>query len=162
MSLPIGPVFNSEIESFLSSYHLPFFRGVFSSNNIPNFKGNFIIICNLSNELQAGTHFITLARIDKEMLILDSLALNIGNKELIKSINLFSKKCDTITYLNHAIQSATSDGCGIFCIFFVFLYHARLKKRMPILQKFKKPHQNDAICINNVNILRGDFLARTT
>lgn len=156
MNLDIPPLFNYEIDNFLSNYSLCHYRGVFSSNNIPKLVQNFIFICNLSNTNQKGSHFIVICKNNSDLFIFDPLALNICNTDLFLFIEQCKKKCSNITKINNPIQSILSQSCGLFCIFFVFLYHAKLKNKGRIpLQVFNKTNliQNDQICINNIKLL---------
>lgn len=139
---------NLEIVDFLTSQkNLQYFKGVYSSNNIPVKKllllNNFSIICNLSQVNEKGTHFITL--IYKKfnnfsyILYLDSLSLNNVPEEIQNFITQLDVNRKFI--LSTALQSTLSDTCGIFCIFFVMLFD------LPISDI--KLVKYDAVLINN-------------
>lgn len=150
MPYNIPALYNTEIESFLSAYSLPHFLGVFSSNNIPrNLPKTCVFICNLSNDYQIGTHFITIAKVDTQLFVLDSLALNMASDTLLKKLAHIS---NTYTHLKSPIQSGTSQACGLFCIFFVLLFHSASHCS---LIKFNTTHLqcNDNICIQNIKTL---------
>ena len=150
MALSFPPLYNIEIDEFLSRYDLPHYIGVFSSNTIPKLPRKCVFICNLSNDYQTGTHFITICRINKELIILDSLALNMANSMLLRKLRSIAK---TVSHLQEPIQSIKSQSCGLFCIFFVLLFHRDNISR-DILQ-FNKHNlrQNDIICAQNVKLL---------
>lgn len=149
-----SPLFNFEIDCFLSKYKLPEYLGVFSSNNIPETPNNFILICNLSNKEEKGSHFITICKINSELFILDSLALNIGNANLSEFIS--NLEYDKINTIKDPIQSFQSISCGLFCVYFVLLFHVKSKQKLKIpLYRFVKNNLilNDGICIDNINLL---------
>ena len=151
-------LFNTEIESALSSVYLPYFKGVFSSDNIPVFNDHFSIICNLSNVAEKGTHFIAISRINSTLFILDSLALNIANNALSTYINEIGRVCTSVIFLKAPIQSIRSNACGFYCIFFTLLFHASLQRAAPKLYHFTDIlEDNDAICIQNINMLASEL-----
>jgi len=72
-------LYNTDIDSLLRSLDLAHFKGVYSADNIPHFENtDFIFICNLSNEGEVGTHFVTIGKLGNMILYLDSLALKPG------------------------------------------------------------------------------------
>lgn len=158
MNLSIPPLYNTEIDSFLLNYDLPYYLGVFSSNNIPKLSKKCVLICNLSNDYQMGTHFVTICRIKNEIMVLDPLALNIANEILLNKLKSIT---NTFTHLTAPIQSFESRSCGLFCIFFVLLFHKNCSTsiaRHGIIQFTTDPAQlnkNDIICIKNIKLLLG-------
>ena len=133
------------------------FKGVFSSDNIPNKLQNlndFSIICNLSKENEIGTHFITILVKDKEIFILDSL----GDTSIfgdVTPINKFLKKVmnrRTLYRNSQQLQSLTSQYCGFYCIYFVLLFE---KNSLPKFQIFSKTNlrKNDSIVIKEIKKL---------
>lgn len=154
MSLIQYKLFNTDIAEYISHFPCPYFKGVYSSDNIPHFTDNFILVCNLSNFNEIGTHFITLAKLDGELIFFDSLALNWVNNNLKTYINKVA--ANSISVLNNAIQPIQSHGCGAYCIFFVLFYHAVVLKCIPNdLISFTDTNNitNDDICIKNVDLL---------
>lgn len=151
------PLFNTEIHNFVSDLNLPHFKGVFSSNNIPQFNENYTIICNLSNVLEEGTHFVCVGRLNNNLIYFDPLALNIFNNDLEIYLNKEIKKCSNIMFLRYPIQSWLSQGCGYYCIFFVLLFHVILINNsfddIQLLQFSKQLHRNDSICKSNITRL---------
>ena len=157
MNVNIPPLYNIEIHEYLKLYQLPYYKGVYSSNNIPNFTKNYIFICNLSNDYEKGSHFITICNVDSHLFILDSLAMNIANSELYLNVKEKFKNCKKLITIDKPIQSMTSQGCGIYCIFFVLFFHAKIGKKLASLNLLpfdgRILENNDSICIANINTL---------
>ena len=98
-------LFNIDIEKYLQSQPCKFFKGVFSSDNVTFFDGNFVVVCNLSNIEEIGTHFVVVGRFERTILYLDSLSLNWVNENLKQYLNKISSSKKKITVLNHPIQT---------------------------------------------------------
>lgn len=149
---------NVEIIDFLEKCKkLKLFKGVFSKNTIPNYISKlceFSIICNLSNNDEQGTHFITIIYKNKCLLFLDPLKLDMKNlfSDFFSNLNI-----SKLLTLNYPIQDMLTDTCGIYCIFFVLLFDQHL----PILnlQKFNALHLklNDSICEKNIQLLKKEL-----
>ena len=146
-------LFNIDIEKYLKSQPCKFFKGVFSSDNIPFFSGNFVVVCNLSNVREIGSHFVVIGRLEGTIVYLDSLSLNWVNGHLKWYLNKISSSTEKITVLNHPVQSPLSQGCGVYCIFFVLLFHSMALPVTPPLIKFDRWNNNDSICLKNIDIL---------
>ena len=145
-------LYNLEIESILRTCKLPYFKGVFSSDNIPTCNGDFVLVCNLSNEGATGSHFMCIGRIGKDVFAFDSLALNIANVELSNTIDKMTHKCGKMYTIDEPIQSNLSAGCGYYCNFFVLLYHKAKSGASIALTPFSSTlAENDDICIANIN-----------
>ena len=144
-------LYNVDINEYLKGQNLRYFKGVFSADNIPNFESNFVIICNLSNVLEVGSHFVVIARIQNDLYYLDSLAVNFINKKLKMYMDGLKNNSGCINYLTKPIQSIFSSGCGIYCIFFTLLLHA--SEPIDALLPFKELKFNDEICIGNIFLL---------
>ena len=158
----IPRLYNFEIDEFLSRFRLPYYRGVFSSDNAPNIDDDFILICNLSNSKQVGSHYITICRANKTLFVYDSLALNMGNKELLTYLEPLKRRCLEMCFIKKPIQPPDSDACGLYCIFFVLFYHLIASNCRPHtvgIKKFEHLEHNDYICIDNINILK-NFMHR--
>ena len=151
----IPPLYNYEIEEYLAKFKLPYFKGVYSSDNLPKIDNDCIIICNLSDSIQPGSHFVTICKIGGVLFFLDSLALNVGNENLIRFLESEKSKSVEFCYINSPMQSYNSDSCGIYCIFFVLLYHVAANRHSCFIKmkKFAVPEINDYICIHNINVL---------
>jgi len=96
-------LYNTDIDSLLRSLDLAHFKGVYSADNIPHFENtDFIFICNLSNEGEVGTHFVTIGKLGNMILYLDSLALNCMNIHLIRYLgDLVCSPCMSISISQH-------------------------------------------------------------
>lgn len=150
------PLFNTEIQQFLDGLNLPYFKGVFSSNDIPYFSGNYSIICNLSNVLEEGTHFVCICKIKDSLFFFDSLALNVFNNDLNMYLARESYQCSTFYFVKQPVQSWISQGCGYYCIFFVLLFHISLSHSLvgnKLVSFSKQVDLNDSICLININRL---------
>ena len=147
---------HNTLSNSLKCSHL--FVGVFSSNNLNvqelRKKEEFILICNLSPQEQAGSHFVTIVANKKNIFYCDSLSLPINTSEtLFASLKDIGRKITSL--LTHPIQAPMSEFCGIFCIYFVVLFD---HKRFPIVhgqRKFLKNKliENDFICVENLKKL---------
>ena len=132
------------------------FIGVYAANDIDIEKvqesNEFIFICNLSPREHPGTHFVTIIGDRKQLLYCDSLALPIHtSQDLLNSLKKIGKR-KMSTLIMTPIQSALSDFCGIYAIYFVLLFDY---VRFPIVteqNKFSKTHlrENDFICVENI------------
>lgn len=150
-------LYNTDIDSLLRSLDLAHFKGVYSADNIPHFENtDFIFICNLSNEGEVGTHFVTIGKLGNMILYLDSLALNCMNIHLIRYLGDLVTKSSKLYSITTAIQPLLSQGCGIYCIFFVLLYHAAATESLeanllPFSKGINKKY-NDDTCAKNIFI----------
>ena len=162
MTLSNTALYNIEIDDFLSKYELPYYIGVFSSNTIPKLPAKCVFICNLSNDYQDGTHFITICKIFDKLIIFDSLALNMTNDALLKKLQSFAS---TFIHLREPIQSINSQSCGLFCIFFVLLYHnsciTSIKYHNIIQFEKYDLKKNDIICAQNIKLLIAHLFGKT-
>jgi hypothetical protein len=140
---------NKYIAKVLSSAGLKDFRGVFSADNVSvqlTQESNFIIVCNLSPaSVRKGSHFITLVKDNKELRILDSLALSIDQypislrKHLGKDFHMVYKE---------PIQDILSPFCGFYCIYFALnsrYDEIKLEPFDPVANL-----KNDDICVRNI------------
>ena len=134
------------------------FVGVFSSDNMNvkklKMKEEFILICNLSPQKHAGTHFVTIVANKREILYCDSLALPINtSNELFSNLKNIRKK--VTNFIKHPIQASLSNFCGIYCMYFVALFDHKRFPHVIYQKKFVKHHlkKNDFICVNNLKEL---------
>ena len=82
---------------------------------------------------------------------IDSLALNIGNVNLANFIKIMKQKSDILYVIKQPIQHHKSEGCGLYCIFFVLISYCSMSNNMPQLYKFSNNLvQNDVICERNI------------
>lgn len=122
--------------------------GVYSANNIPltlKKKNVFSIVCNLSNEGQAGSHFVTILSFPDYVLYIDSLGLPCITKPILNFLSRLNKK---VFYNRMQIQSAKSKFCGFYCILFVLHYDTHSRIKLNFTQK--NLLLNDKRCINYI------------
>ena len=93
------------------------------------------------------------SKLNQDLFILDSLAFNLVNKSLKRYINGIIARSNRITMLAYPVQSYFSKGCGVYCIFFVLLFHAAIENRLPKLIPFTHFKNNDSICVKNIEML---------
>jgi len=123
------------------------FDGVYSCNNIPSKllkQSTFCVVCNLAKENEPGTHFITLIKQARKLLIYDSLALSLTlyPVALKKLFTLYKP----VIMCSTPLQTINSTFCGFYCILFVLRYNYPFIKITP----FSTPKINDNICIRNI------------
>lgn len=122
--------------------------GVFSANNIPislRKKKVFSIVCNLSNEGQAGSHFVTILSFPNYVIYIDSLGLPC----IIEPIsNFLSRLNKPVFYNTTQIQSAKSKFCGFYCILFVLLYDRKPNIKLSFTRK--NLMLNDERCVEYI------------
>lgn len=143
---------NVYIANFLAKLKLKHWKGIFSSDNIPNFKKdeNYAIVVNLSRSNERGSHFIVLVGCKGQVFLFDSLALPYPS--LPQSIQKIMKLFNGISILARAIQSPHSLYCGFYCIYFI-LYLSLNKDKLR--SKFSPKRfssfdlmSNDNLCLN--------------
>ena len=108
---------NKFIDQILSSH--PTFSGVFNSTNIltASFKSfPSYMVCNLSPEGSAGSHWIGIELLRKDVLYFDSLGGVCQSPNILKFMALQGYK--TYRYLSSPIQSEFSNHCGYFVMAF--------------------------------------------
>lgn len=130
--------------------------GIYSSNNIPLQVGEgrkkYSLICNLSEEGESGSHFITILVMGGRWLYyLDSLGLPCLSQHIMKWM---TKQKLPIFHNSVAIQSANSLLCGYYCMLYVLLYDSNTKS--PITAQFSKDYEdNDKKCVEYlISVLR--------
>ena len=151
----IDTITNRDITTQLS--HLEHFKGVFSADTIEHdvlSMKRFIIVCNLSTEYEAGSHFVTIVYWDGVLMFLDSLALNVTKYDYIMTA-LNELTIMEVLYLRNRVQDFNSNACGYYCIFFSYFFHYVLVtgEAPPIrMEKFSYVNRvkNDDTCISNI------------
>lgn len=94
-----------------------YFKGVYSSNNIPLFKNHpHCFIANTDRKGTRGEHWVAFyVNNDKHVEYFDSYAEE-PNEDISKYLSNYLE----IKMNNHKIQSPFSDSCGHFCVYFIF------------------------------------------
>lgn len=110
---------NIYIEEILQPF-TSIFRGVFSSDKIPNFskKKHFSCIINLAKESNPGTHFVAVFYNTESIQYFDSLSLPILNIHIMDFLKSFG---NPIVTSKTPIQCIDSDFCGYYCILFTLM-----------------------------------------
>jgi len=141
---------NIFIQQFLDSQKLKHFDGVYSSNNIPQHvlkKKKFIIISNLSEDSEPGTHFICIEKKYKQYIVYNSLATPI--RSYIHRFKFMTiKRHSILQACQYPLQSISSTFCGFYCIYFVLsLNYPKVN-----VETFSATTlvNNDEVCIKNI------------
>lgn len=136
-----------QISDYLSQFHLKYWNGVYSNNNIPKhlLNKNFAIIVNLSKEHEKDSHFICIAQIANQSYLFDSLSLpeTLYPPSIRKII-----KSGTIL-MPYPVQSNTSSNCGYYCIFFIMFLSLTPYSReiyTPLNFSTQNIDMNDLLC----------------
>jgi hypothetical protein len=92
----------------------PLFGGCLCNNSKLNLKKKQVVILNLQNENQPGTHFVLASSLDSRFIFYCD-PFGVGpTKDITRDI----KKTGLPCYYNcRDIQALTSDSCGYFCSF---------------------------------------------
>lgn len=110
---------SKQIESILkrNCHTKKFFKGVYSSNNIPHFKTYpHCFVANTDRKGTYGEHWVGFfIKDDKNAEYFDSFGED-PNVDIIKFLSNFSK----VNINNRTIQSYFSDSCGQYCIYYIF------------------------------------------
>ena len=108
---PFHPLTNFEIQDYFKDE--PRFNGVFSRNNLPNFKNGAHVI-NLDHSKNTGTHWVVIFVKSNEVIYFDSFGVEYIPKEIMEKIG--NKNIKTSIF---RIQDYNSIMCGYFCILFI-------------------------------------------
>lgn len=139
---PVGLTGQYLYDTLKNDLKLELFCDVYSADKIPlktlrQKDAPCLCILNCSVSTRPGSHFITLLVRRKDILVLDSLSLNLEQMApvLLKRLNKSDKK---IKYAFHCpLQDLTSAFCGIYCLFFcVFLSKSEFPKGRTKIGKF--------------------------
>lgn len=108
------------------------FRGIFAANNFPltgTSKDCFMIV-NASSSNSHGTHWLLICHFKRQVYFADPLGLSLASYTTI--YRRLSTKYKTVYEVtrDRAIQSATSNLCGLFCI---YIAHSIFNRRIEFL-----------------------------
>lgn len=154
---PVGLTGQYLYDALKTALKLHLFCDVYSADKIPlktlrQKNRPCLCIINCSVSARPGTHFITLLVRRKNILVLDSLSLDLERMApaLLNRLNKSGKK---IKYAFHSpLQDLTSAFCGIYCLFFcVFLSKTQFPKGRERLGKFLHwpCSRNDNVALEN-------------
>lgn len=106
---------NIELEESAKKLQIPFFRGVYSKNNIPSKPYLFeSAIVNLDNG--SGSHWIAYIKLISTIYYFDSFGNLRPTKELIKYFGSRAK----LLYNYDRFQDWNSENCGQLCLRFLW------------------------------------------
>ena len=107
--------------------------GTFSKNNAPILENNQMIIINLQNSTQSGSHWVSYKKIGNKIFYFDSYGVAFIPDIIRNQYSNHKFICNI-----YRIQSIDSNQCGRFCILFV---RGNIKNKNDynnFLLKFKK------------------------
>lgn len=108
---------------FASCLRIPYFRGVFSKDELPkNIRKNETGIVNLDNSYGSGTHWICYKKLDDIVYYFDSLGNLPPPRELINYFGAVSN----VFYNYKRMQDINSTICGHLCLEFLTAKVSRL------------------------------------
>ena len=115
---PLSNIFINNLLKNEESY-----LNTFSKDEIPLIENNKSLIFNLQNSNQAGSHWISLSRTNKNIFIFDSFGIGYIPK------NIYNIYKDFNIIINiYRIQDINSNLCGLFCVLFC-LYKVNTKNK---------------------------------
>jgi hypothetical protein len=107
-----------QIENILKNncHTKKYFKGVFSSNNIPAYdKYPYTLVANTDKKGTVGEHWVSIfVKNNKQIEYFDSLGEE-PNSDISKYLSHF----ENIKKNRYEIQSPFSDACGYYCIYFI-------------------------------------------
>jgi hypothetical protein len=146
-----------EITDLLQRQSKNCFNGVYACDKIPkNLTQNGALVCNTDPSNKPGRHWIVLFIGDNYIEFFDSLGNGPGYAPYPKEFLTAAKSRPTCEFNPHMIQSALSDTCGEFCVYYV---RERCAGRAmhEIVADFqgRTPIQNDLLVKKLVSVQRG-------
>lgn len=98
-------------------YTKKYFKGVYSSNNIPTYKiFPHCFVANTDKKGTFGEHWVGFfIKDDKNAEYFDSYGED-PNRDITKFLSNFSK----VNLNNRSIQSPFSDSCGHYCVYYIY------------------------------------------
>jgi len=159
--MAVGGVSNGYIFDVLKNkLKVKKFLDVFSADTIPTRtlrakEGDKVCIVNLSKLDEIGTHFITLHIRPKDIIIYDSLDLNLKIFSPTLWNHLRRGKKRLVNGIGRQLQPEDSQFCGFYCIYFTLLISEDQFSNRKGLVRFKKNpvKKNDDIVMRNIKTL---------
>lgn len=114
--IPNKELTNEELLKYASCLKIPFFRGVFMKDSLPNIIWkNETGIVNLDNTVGTGTHWICYKKLGKTVYYFDSF----GNMQPPKELQHYFRTADDVFYNYNREQPDDTSICGHLCLNFL-------------------------------------------
>jgi hypothetical protein len=133
-----------QIENILKNncHTKKYFKGVFSSNNIPLFeKYPYTLVANTDRQGTVGEHWVSIFVKNKNSAeYFDSLGED-ANPDISKYLSKFEK----VKVNRYKIQLPFSDACGYYCIYFILNKSLGVKFMTIIRTLLSTKNKNDIL-----------------
>lgn len=114
--IPNKELTNEELIKYASCLKIPFFRGVFMKDALPDkIWENETGIVNLDNTIGSGTHWICYKKLRKIVYYFDSF----GNLQPPKELQHYFRTADNVFYNYNREQPEETSICGHLCLNFL-------------------------------------------
>lgn len=114
--IPNKPLSNNDLLKYASCLKIPFFRGVFMKDRLPqSIRKNETGIVNLDNTDGPGTHWTCYKKLGKTVYYFDSF----GNLPPPKELNKYFRPANKVLYNFDRQQPENSSICGHLCLEFL-------------------------------------------
>lgn len=115
--MPTGITTNIQLLKFAKRMRIPYFRGVFMRNNLPQqIRFNESGIVNLDNINGSGTHWVAYVKRGNHIMYFDSFGNLRPPQEII---NYFKNTINNIQYNHKTYQTYNQSNCGQLCLQFL-------------------------------------------
>ncbi len=154
-----GGTTRNDLLTICKNLKLPFFKGIYSCDLIPNIEElgeSFCIIVNTHPSTLSGEHWILLLYHQNELKISDSLNLPI--KAYTQRLGEVVRSSPISRIRTNQVQHPFSWNCGFYVLHDMFLFHLKVCNKLTnrikkIIWKYR-PRAciiNDKICICNIS-----------
>ena len=125
------------------------FVGVYSCNNLPDLNRScmFSLVCNLSEDDEPGTHFITILHTERNIIYIDPFGHPCENEKIQTFIRSFDR---APIYNETQIQDYESSFCGFYAILFCLYFE---HPESVVLRFNRRLANNDNLCIDYITQL---------
>lgn len=114
--IPNKELTNEELIKYVSCLQIPFFRGVFMKDALPQkIWKNETGIVNLDNSMGSGTHWICYKKLGKVVYYFDSF----GDLQPPKELQHYFRKAENVFYNYNREQPDETSICGHLCLNFL-------------------------------------------
>ena len=131
--------------------NVPGYLGTFARNELESLKishyPSFVIV-NLDERAGDGSHWIAIAMFLNDVYICDSLGVLMPNDDFPKElVNFLYRVCfRRRLHITRQLQQATSNTCGLYCIFFV--HYCQTHTFVSFLSKFSHDYTTNDLLVN--------------